>query len=91
MERRAEHLLAEMGFNRSIRSSMVFEGELATDDPTAGQRIVNGWKNVVSAGSDEDLQVRQIGRSSSVKRNPDAGLQLVHRHSGAEVATQTRG
>jgi len=23
MERRAEHLLAEMGFNRSIRSSMV--------------------------------------------------------------------
>jgi len=24
---------------------MVFEGELATDDPTAGQRIVNGWKN----------------------------------------------
>jgi hypothetical protein len=45
MERRAEHLLAEMGFNRSIRSSMVFEGELATDDPTAGQRIVNGWKN----------------------------------------------
>jgi rhodanese-related sulfurtransferase len=41
----ASNLLAEAGFKNVYSVVDGFEGDLATDGPKAGQRVVNGWKN----------------------------------------------
>jgi rhodanese-related sulfurtransferase len=41
----AANLLAEAGFKNVYSVVDGFEGDLATDGPKAGQRVVNGWKN----------------------------------------------
>jgi rhodanese-related sulfurtransferase len=41
----AANLLAEAGFRNVYSVVDGFEGDLATDGPKAGQRVVNGWKN----------------------------------------------
>jgi rhodanese-related sulfurtransferase len=41
----AANLLAEAGFKHVYSVVEGFEGDLATEGPKAGQRVVNGWKN----------------------------------------------
>jgi rhodanese-related sulfurtransferase len=41
----AANLLAEAGFKHVYSIVEGFEGDIATDGPKAGQRVVNGWKN----------------------------------------------
>ncbi|PWJ20226.1 rhodanese-like domain-containing protein [Jannaschia seohaensis] len=42
---RAADLLAQMGFTRAYSMIDGFEGDRASDGPSAGQRVVNGWRN----------------------------------------------
>jgi rhodanese-related sulfurtransferase len=41
----ASNLLAEAGFKNVYSVVDGYEGDLASDGPKAGQRVVNGWKN----------------------------------------------
>jgi rhodanese-related sulfurtransferase len=41
----AANLLAEAGLKNVYSVVDGFEGDLATQGPKAGQRVVNGWKN----------------------------------------------
>jgi rhodanese-related sulfurtransferase len=41
----ASNLLAEAGFKNVYTVVDGYEGDLASDGPKAGQRVVNGWKN----------------------------------------------
>ena len=41
----AANLLAEAGFKNVYSVVDGYEGDVATDGPKAGQRVVNGWKN----------------------------------------------
>jgi len=41
----ATNLLAKAGYSKVYTVVEGFEGDLAKDGPTAGQRTVNGWKN----------------------------------------------
>jgi len=42
---RAANLLTELGYAKVYSVVDGFEGDIATDGPQAGQRVVNGWKN----------------------------------------------
>lgn len=42
---RAVNLLTELGYAKVYSVIDGFEGDVATDGPQAGQRVVNGWKN----------------------------------------------
>lgn len=42
---RAVNLLTELGYGKVYSVIDGFEGDVATDGPQAGQRVVNGWKN----------------------------------------------
>jgi rhodanese-related sulfurtransferase len=41
----AANLLAEAGFKKVYSVVDGYEGDVATEGPKAGQRVVNGWKN----------------------------------------------
>jgi rhodanese-related sulfurtransferase len=41
----AANLLAEAGFKNVYSVVDGYEGDVATEGPKAGQRVVNGWKN----------------------------------------------
>ena len=42
---RAVNALTELGYSKVYSVIDGFEGDVATDGPQAGQRVVNGWKN----------------------------------------------
>ena len=42
---RAVNALTELGYSKVYSVIDGFEGDVATDGPHAGQRVVNGWKN----------------------------------------------
>ncbi len=42
---RAVNLLTELGYSKVYSVIDGFEGDVATEGPQAGQRVVNGWKN----------------------------------------------